>query len=224
MKEEDKFKFAELITAMAGNFNKAMDKPTMRLWWEVLKPLPIDAFESACRRAIIELEWMPKPAHIFKLAGGVTTSQRATLAWSKILSNMNAYQSVDFGDPVIHAAIRMMGGWEELCRKDKDWLNNWGLKEFEKIYIALYDGPQIGEREGAYLAGQADRQNSAMGFFEQCRVKHIDTGLPPSRHPPVKLIDGKPERKALPPGCEKIGELKVENVGKYWEENDNEKK
>lgn len=60
----------------------------------------------------------PKVADVVRVLAG-THTDRAALAWGKVLGAMSAvgaYSDVVFDDPAIHAAIEDCGGWVKVCR------------------------------------------------------------------------------------------------------------
>ena len=64
--------------------------------------------------------YAPKVADVVRVLQG-TTTDRAALAWGKVLGAMGsvgAYQDVIFDDAAIHAAIMDCGGWTKMCRGD----------------------------------------------------------------------------------------------------------
>ena len=89
-------------------------------------------------------QFAPKVADVVRILSG-TTTDRASLAWGKVLeamSSVGAYTDVIFDDPAIHAAAEDMGGWPKMCRTE---LKELGLLQhrFMQSYRAYADRGQF---------------------------------------------------------------------------------
>lgn len=195
MRTEEKREFANALSAVAVTFGTELDKPILAAYWMALSDLDLNALQSACSRALRELTFFPKPAELRKLAGIVASSSRAMLAWesvAKTTQRLGARRSVDFDDPVINATVRSMGGWERLCRMEREEFAVWGRKEFERIYSALCDSG-ISEDAGRYLPGQTERENPGL----EAEVRTVPAGLPPHSRSVVNHMLGGGGRQLL---------------------------
>lgn len=83
-------------------------------------------------------QFCPKPADLIARLEG-TSSDRATVAWLKArqaASDIGAYSSIEFDDPLIAGVIEAMGGWPKFCRIEGKDISYAG-HEFGKSYEAL---------------------------------------------------------------------------------------
>ncbi|NJR44238.1 hypothetical protein HC761_02045 [bacterium] len=116
------------------------------LWFAALQALDIEQVERALQRHIQcpdAGQFPPKPADVLRHAQG-NSAANAALAWGRVVNAMarvGAYQSVDFNDAAIHAAVRDLGGWPLLCASPMEE-RPFFQKRFEaafKAYAALAD-------------------------------------------------------------------------------------
>jgi len=92
----------------------------MELWYAAFKGLSREEMLVALARYAKESTEFPSPAEVLKFAGvhGLTDERRAESSWGAVRQAVRAYgynSAIEFDDPIIHAAIRMMGGWDTLC-------------------------------------------------------------------------------------------------------------
>lgn len=91
---------------------------------------------------------LPSIAEIRERALGVadrpiSADERALVAWNCVLdavARVGGYETVQFDDPVIHAAINAIagqGGWSALCDEESEKLRTWKRKEFIETYKAF---------------------------------------------------------------------------------------
>lgn len=206
MQTQDSEKFVTAIAAMCSVFGKEADDATFEGFKIGLKDMPIEAIQRAVGEAIRTRKFMPTVAELRELGGEVTPQARAIVAWG-VVSKASAggyYESVDFDDPVINAAIRNLGGWLHLCSiEDSNEFESFVRAKFEKVYVALL-AAGISAEQGAPLIGYYDQQNGLNGF-EQKPPLRIETGLPAPR---VRIAATQPVRKHLPAGeVKRIGEV-----------------
>ena len=103
-------------------------------------------------------------------------------------ARIGAYRTVVFDDPLIHAVIWDMGGWQTLCAmliKDEPFR----AKEFENRYVGYVARPPT--QYPRQLAGITDTVNSAQGYGqvnlptligdEQQALRVLQTGREPSQ-------------------------------------------
>jgi len=125
MKAEDEDAFAAYITQVLGFYRQDASDFALSVWWEACKGFDLEQVIKALTAHATHPEkgqFPPKPADIVRELGG-TFTDRALLAWSRVTrvaSEIGAYASVDFGDPVIHEAISQLGGWAAFCRAPLD--------------------------------------------------------------------------------------------------------
>lgn len=123
MTPRDETAFGQLMTDVLAFWRQDVTTFTLTVWWEACKGFDLDQVRKALTAHAMDPErgqFAPKPADLVRQLQG-THSDRALLAWGRVWNAMQstgAYQSVDFGDPIIHAAIVDIGGWVALCRID----------------------------------------------------------------------------------------------------------
>lgn len=166
MDKADKTRFAELITGMAHTFRTPISAADLENYWRLLNRFPLNSIGQAivtyCRSPEAH-RFFPKPSELVALVVGSGTDQ-ALRAWSKVIRairGVGAYRTVVFDDPLIHAVIWDMGGWQDLCAmliKDEPFR----AKEFEKRYVGYVARPPT--KYPRQLAGISDTLNAAQGY------------------------------------------------------------
>ncbi len=124
MQQNDLLKFTTLIISIGELYKQNVSDALIEIYWESLRDYDFNAISQAITSHVKNPEngqFMPKPADIIKFIDG-KPEDNALLAWSKVDYNRNAYESIIFDDPVIHAVIRDMGGWVQVCSGDVDAL------------------------------------------------------------------------------------------------------
>lgn len=115
--------FQALLTDVMAYYGKDVSHFTLEVWWDACKRFDFEQVAAAMRKHAADPDrgqFAPKVADIVRALGG-TSTDRAALAWGKVLeamSSVGAYQDVVFDDPAIHAVIEDMGGWPKVCRTD----------------------------------------------------------------------------------------------------------
>lgn len=120
MHESEQPEFATLMTNVMAYYGKDASDFLLDAWWSACNGVSFEEFQKAINAHIRNSEFAPKVSDVVKVLHGSTTD-RATLAWGKVLgaiSAVGAYQDVVFDDPAIHAAIVDCGGWQKVCRGD----------------------------------------------------------------------------------------------------------
>lgn len=188
----------KLLAAFLKVRNISVDADSLRMWIDALSDLPPEAFELALRRFNRESTDYPTPAAVRRFAGaaGLTDQQRAITAWQSVRSSVlkyGAYYAIEFDDPIIHAAIRGIGGWVNLCNTPHDEMQ-WKQRAFCEQYLSVCSS---GVGDLRPLSGLLDHQPQ----------QQITTGLLP--HYGVKaLIDHRTsQREAL-----RIPDMRAERV------------
>lgn len=123
MQQHERGEFAQLITDVLAYYRQDASRFVLDLWWNACKPFDLQQVQKAMQRHATDPEhgqFAPKVADLVRILQG-TTTDRASLAWGKVLeamSSVGAYTDVVFDDPAIHAAADDMGGWPKMCRTD----------------------------------------------------------------------------------------------------------
>jgi len=157
MRQHERAEFAQLITDALAYYRQDASKFTLDLWWQACQGFDLDQVSQALTKHAMDADrgqFSPKVADIVRALAG-TTTDRAALAWGKVLeamSSVGAYTDVVFDDPAIHAAIDDMGGWPKICRgetKDLSYLQH-RFCEAHKAYVNRgsfeYPRVMIGDR------------------------------------------------------------------------------
>ncbi len=167
---ENEFKqeFKKRMFAMAEmwdyEFPQENGKSTkVRLYYERLKNMPLDAFIAASNRLVDSFtptaaKKFPVPAD-FLAAVGMDEESIVNNAVRKVKeasSSEGAYKSVNFGDRALHAVIRSNGGWVAVSRwSDDEWQYN------ERKFRDAYASARRVKDEGPnYLPGIFELENS----------------------------------------------------------------
>lgn len=159
--------FSALMSITAEQYGKTMSNGLLKLYWQALEQYDFAAVRAALSAHIQNPDvgqFMPKIADIIRVIAGRTEDQ-ALAAWTKVdraVRTVGSYRDVVFDDPVIHFAIRDMGGWTSLCSKTED---EWPFVRNE--FVTRYRGyltTQHRPESVPALSGSANTYNSAHGF------------------------------------------------------------
>lgn len=123
MTPRDSDEFSELMTQALAFYRQDASDFALGVWWEACRRFELEQVRKALTAHAMDPErgqFAPKPADLVRQLQG-THTDRALLAWGRVweaMQSTGAYHSVDFGDPITHAAIVDIGGWVSLCRID----------------------------------------------------------------------------------------------------------
>jgi hypothetical protein len=147
MKSQQRESFAALITGVAELYGKPISPQLISIYWEGLAEFDFDEVKVAINLHVRNPDtgqFMPKIADVIKFIEGNTLTQ-AMRAWQKVMEAMRrvgTYATVVFDDPIIHAVIADMGGWQLLGMVQDEELP-FKAREFEKRYQTYkVKGPQ----------------------------------------------------------------------------------
>lgn len=175
-----------------------MPLETQRCYALALEDLGADAIETACRLAMRNCKWFPKPVELREMVCG-TIGQQAEAAWLKVvqaIEDHGGYASVSFDDPVISHAINACGGWMAICEKPETWLR----KDFIAVYRELAGKAVqpvkllgIHARNNGQKSGQVAKIGSHFGSVPgiEADKRHLthDVGLPTRRTQIGEIVD-----------------------------------
>jgi hypothetical protein len=147
---------------------RELDPELILVWSDALAEYSVEDIAAGIARHMRDPDggrYVPKPADVIAhLAGG--SSIRSLRAWStveKAIRLVGHYQSVCFDDEVTHRVIDEMGGWPKLALtatlKDLEFRG----VEFQKRYQGAMLTGGVGDDYPAYLPGEAETHNGAMG-------------------------------------------------------------
>ena len=119
---------------------KAPTEFKIALYFQALIDYDITAIERAATAIIRGRVYpaFPKPGEIIQEIEG-SREDRAVIAWGEVIEairRVGPYQSVNFGDPTIHAVITFMGGWPATGEWTEGEMK-WKQKEFERLYAVM---------------------------------------------------------------------------------------
>jgi DNA-binding transcriptional ArsR family regulator len=170
---DDQTEFFAIIADAHAFWRKDFSKFTGTVWWNAMKPYPLDAVVEALGRHSVnpdEGHFAPFPADIVKMLEG-STQDAALVAWTKVdraIRSVGSHYSVVFDDGLIHRIITEMGGWVEFGRKDE---KEWPFVRNE--FVNRYRGYRMRSETPDYLpvlVGIAEAQNSRIGQAIQAPV------------------------------------------------------
>ena len=191
MTDVDRLAFAVELGGLAEVFAENVSTARAEAYFIALADYTIETVREAFGRAIKRCKWFPRPAELREIVEG-STEGRAALAWARLLKaieHVGTYRSVDFGDPILHAAVVAMGGWSELWELERMNAHALGFKraEFSRLYETFAVEPQTIRSPGR-LIGQHEAHNVPRGYLERDGTVVIGDGgqavkqLPPGQH------------------------------------------
>lgn len=128
MKQSDLKRFQILLSNVMDYYGKNTTDFVLDVFWNACEPFEFEQIQKAMQGHMKDAEngrFAPKIADLVRVLVG-TTTDRAALAWGKVLeamSGVGAYSDVVFDDPAIHAAIEDCGGWVKICRSQTEELS-----------------------------------------------------------------------------------------------------
>ncbi len=153
MTDDDKVSFSDGLTALGVAFDKPIDTAMRQVYWQFLKDMSLEEFQTAVSLAGRRLKFFPKPAELRELAEGPKRIT-AAMQWAnvrKVMDKLDIYGSPDFG-PLVNAVIHALGGWKVLCEKTNPELG-WYQKDFERLY-ADFSAKDLGTLRTAAHIGE----------------------------------------------------------------------
>lgn len=179
MHNNDKSNLYRLISDALGYYRQDASEFALSVWWAGCQSFSFEQVSKALTAHATDPDkgqFAPKVADIVRQLAG-TKTDRSLMAWGRVhdaMSQVGAYQDVDFGDNAIHAAILDLGGWVKLCRTELTDLS-YSQHKFCEMYRAYQSA---GATEIPALIG--DRSTDAM---------YAKRGLPVPK--PVQVGGGK---------------------------------
>jgi hypothetical protein len=192
MTHDDAEAFATLMEGLNTAFPRQALTETAqaKVYFPALRDLSIAEVTRGVESAIRYATFMPSPGEIRHRVTG-STEDRAVLAWPRVrhaaMAGYGYYRDLDFGDPIIHAAVIAMGGWRVLYShgfrdtESVEWVT--ARREFLQLY-SVYDR----------LGAPADTPNALPA------VDH-DSTREPVRMPPGPAVIEHTVSAALPPAA-----------------------
>ena len=178
MQKKDKVKFLEVLTSLSDLYDAPLSQGSISLYWETLKVLPLDGFIAASKHHAETSKWMPKPSDFLDAAkkGSMNLEERSAMAWLGVVSavrSVGSNRGVNFDDPLIHATIRSLGGWANLCRSKTQYFNSTVRASFLKTYEHMSRCAENGT-----VLGTLGSLEPLYGAEKNSDMIDISTGLP----------------------------------------------
>jgi len=132
--------FGRGMTLLLEAFRVELSQVAMEAYWISVQDMSSSSWSQAIMRALKEAKFMPRASELRDFGAAISSDDRAIAAWSEVrnaIAQHGVYQTVDFEDRIVNAAIRGMGGWRHVCMMPCEEFDVWGRKEFERQYTAL---------------------------------------------------------------------------------------
>lgn len=170
MQDNDKPRFATLLTGIADYYGKTLAPAVIGLYWQGLMQYDLAAVEKALWEHTQNPDngqFMPKIADVTRNLQGRTVDQ-ASIAWSKVdsaIRRVGTYSDVAFDDPIIHRVIADMGGWIKFgSMTEEEW--PFTANQFRTRYQGYKMRGEVPEYQPV-LTGIANAHNAKEGFRSQ---------------------------------------------------------
>jgi hypothetical protein len=208
VKPEDATEFKRRLAGVFALYSKDLSDIVLSVWWEAMRPYDFAAVKDALNRHAVNPDngqFLPKPADVVRLIDG-GTQDSALQAWAKVdraVRQVGTFASVVFDDPLIHRAVRDMGGWVALGTKTED---EWPF--VRNHFVTLYRGfrgRMVPVEYPRVLIGIAEATNSSGGYESD---------------PPVLLGDPDAARAVLKGGSDRpaLTVTPMQHVGEFLED------
>ena len=191
MLNQDLSRFAILMTGTGEIYDKPITQVVIEAYWNIFKDFAFKDVDKAFHLHHKNPDvgkYFPKPADIIMAIEGSSQNQ-ALRAWTKVISavqSIGVYSSVAFDDPLIHAVIEDMRGWQKFGTIDAKQLP-FIAKEFQDRYRGYVINKPC--RHPKYLVGIIEGKNNLHGYMhdppvligDEAKAKQIiATGNPAS--------------------------------------------
>jgi len=163
---KDKQQLAFLIGLLGETFRQKVTATTITAYNMALGDVPIEALETAVRRAMVECTFFPSARELRDMAGVMSLDARTLRAWEvfeRAVVQHGYYASVNFDDPVLNATVRNLGGWIYVSEMGAEELDKWLRKDFERVYKTFCQ-QGVGNEQSAPLVGWHEKNNRHGGY------------------------------------------------------------
>lgn len=138
MTDQDRDRFEVMLLGLAEIFDKQLSEGQINLYYLALEDMDIEDVMQAGNILARSVKFFPKPVE-FRESMAINTDDLAAIAYGrffKALIRTDHHKTLIFDDPIIHAVVENLGGWnEELYNK---WATIetevWLRKDFERLY------------------------------------------------------------------------------------------
>lgn len=158
---EKKEKLVKFLTACAELWEKEVSDGMISLYWAVLKDYGDDELSKAFVEVLRTSKIFPKPADVVScIERG--RKENAYLAYERVLQTIKeegAYSSVCFWDRKINGAVKVLGGWVDVCNADtrflmKSFIDAYSESGIEEDYLPGIIEMSGGEKVPVVFVGQ----------------------------------------------------------------------
>lgn len=172
----DRKLFTEAMATLCEVFQRQPTDLLLEAYYLILKEMTSEDFRQAIVKVLQNKTFskLPLPAEILNCFQDdmQTKAQLALAKLEKMVDTYGTNYSIEFGDPVIHAVVVRLGGWEWITTQQRDeW--KWIRKDFEKLYgiYSKLNPAQIDAPER--LVGRFEANCSITGEdFEEINRRH----------------------------------------------------
>lgn len=167
---EDLDKFSKLIAGVFGMHMRDASNEVIDIYYRALEKYSIEELHTAFSEHVRNPDsgtFIPKPADIIRILEG-DSNKKSLEAWVKAykaISHAGSGATVIFDDPIIHAVIYVLGGWERFCFEVTIKTEKFIKKDFLEFY-KMYLGKDNFEYPRK-LIGRTERINNEKGFLDQ---------------------------------------------------------
>lgn len=130
----DKKRILQLLLATAEVLRGELSEPAQEMYLSVLMQYDDDEITKALNECVRECRFFPVPADIIERIEG-TPAVHAMAAWDNVLSLVRSRgRNYNGGfDHQTESALRVIGGWKNLCDSEERTLN-FKMKDFCEAY------------------------------------------------------------------------------------------
>ena len=171
MTENERVVFIEILTGLGEIYDKKMSTIVLEMYWEALKPYPLDDIKQATNNIVRTHKYatFPKPAEFIEYIDPPQDAEaKAELMTEEFYNRFNesGYESFEWEDPVLAMTVQHYGGWHQVIaqypRHDEKEAKFW-LIDLKKTYMAFLKHPKKNVR--LRVAGIFEVDNIAKGYL-----------------------------------------------------------
>lgn len=163
MNRTDREAFIRAWSGAWEAYGRSMTNNGLKLAFRALRDLSLDAVTAALTAHMNEQPSQPPTAGAIRQRIDGDPESRAQIAWAKLreaIQRVGPYRSIAFDDPLIHVAVRDLGGWPGVCEWTADELP-FREQDFRRTYRAYVR--QDGMTHPPYLVGLIEQANAYYG-------------------------------------------------------------
>lgn len=172
----DNNNFKKLMSLLAEQYNRNVTPLMAKAYWQVLKEHTDEQVEQAVMAYIGDPDvcnFWPQPGAIKAKIIGTEKQQQTAItdnaqeAWLSVLKKMReqgAYGEIKLKDKIALKAIKLMGGWRDLCHTPSDKME-WRRKEFIETYRNSINAGNLPES----IAGIGAKEQQKVEAYSQLK-------------------------------------------------------